>query len=77
MKLLGNQPVVTTQLDFYNEDSLLLGYTMNFCRITNVSGNMMHFISGQGRRKQYSLFFLILRSEDEALSFLRNGGSNL
>jgi len=37
MKLLWNQPVVTMQLDLYNEDSILLGYIMHFCRLTDVS----------------------------------------
>jgi hypothetical protein len=37
VKFLWNQPVVTMQLDFFNEDSILLGYIMNFCRLTNIS----------------------------------------
>lgn len=38
----------------------------------------MRFSSGQGRSKQYPMFFfLILCTVDVVLPFLRNGGSNL
>lgn len=61
MKLLRNQPVVTLQLDFYNEDCSLLGYAMNFCRLTNVSEEHDAFHFGTRTEKSVlSVFFYFM-----------------
>jgi hypothetical protein len=77
MKLLWNQPVVTLQLDFYNEDSILVRYIMNFYRLTDVSEKRYAFQFRTRTEKTVFSAVLILGTEDEALPFLRNGGSNL